>query len=225
METIANTTVALGNGFSSGTSLISTISLFLVSLQFLPQGEGLFESFQLLHISGLLIGLTMPYIVGNTLLTSLRHTIKNTVSEVVRQFKEIPFLIEKKAKPDMIRASDLTTFYTMNALILPGIIMILCPLTLGFIFGPEMIITLSIGCILTAYQQSFDWSNLGDSLHNAKNHIESGHFGGKNSPNFQHIRPIEKIGIMYKDLLSPSNNILIKTLTIVGLLVIISLNL
>lgn len=224
MDRLGQTSLALGNGFNAGSAILSTFSLFFVLflLSKLSLQNALLIDISLL--SGLVIGAILPFIFSGFLLQGLLSCIHVVIKEISRQFREIPYLYENKAKPDIIKASDHNTYTVMNLLIIPGIIMIVIPTTMGFLFGPKLLLGLILGILLTSLGQSFFYCNVGDSLHHAKTYIKTGHFGGKESPTYTHIAITDNIGDAYKDLLGPSLNILIKTVTILSLLIIIFLN-
>ncbi|MFC1752092.1 sodium/proton-translocating pyrophosphatase [Thermoproteota archaeon] len=223
MDHLGNSTVSLGNGFASGAAALSTFSLFFslvlianIDLQWL-----LLVDMKLL--SGLIIGISIPFVFSGFLLSALIKIILKTVHEVSRQFKEIPFLIENKARPDIIKAADDNVIIAMNALVIPGIIMGFTPIAIGFIFGIKVLIGVVLGTFLSGVNQGFYWANFGDSLNNAKHYIQNGHYGGQKSPTFQNILIADNTGDAFKDLLSPSVNILIKSTTIIAILVIMLL--
>lgn len=221
MNQLGHTTTALGNGFASGASIMSTLSLFFA---FVVSTKIPFEEVFLLNadmLIGLLIGITIPDLYSGFLLKGLSVTIKNTLTEVVRQFKDIPYLLENKANPDMTKASDALARSSMDSLIIPGIIMVLTPICIGYVFGIKMLLGLTLGILLMAFGKSFGFANTGDSLHSARHYIEQGHFGGKNSPTYAHIAIADGIGDAYKDLLWPSLSLLIKVVTIIAIHLII----
>jgi K(+)-stimulated pyrophosphate-energized sodium pump len=218
---IGNTTAALGNGFASGAAVLSTFS-FLFSLVLLSKQSIL--NLLLLDLPlflGLIIGISLPFMFSGFLLSGLTKVILATMEEAARQFKEIPFLLEDKAKPDIVKAADKNARISMNALIIPGIIMALIPIVLGYLFGDKILIGLVLGAFFSGFNQSYYWANVGDSLHNAKHYIESGHFGGKDSPTFSNISCADNVGDAFKDLLSPSINIFMKSIAMIAGLVIL----
>ena len=94
---------------------------------------------------------------------------------------------------------------------------------MGYIFGIKHLVGIVLGCILSGFSLSFYWANFGETMHHARKHIENGYYGGPKSSTFKHISIVDNIGDGFKDLLSPSINILIKSVTIVSILVIIFL--
>ncbi len=222
---IGNTTAALGNGFASGAAVLSTFSLFFSLLLIAGVDLSYLLLVDILLFVGLIIGLTLPFVFSGFLLNGLKTGILAVITEVSRQFRDIPYLYEGKARPDIIKASDLISIIAMNAMVVPAFLMALAPISIGYIFGVKMLLGVALGTLLTGLTQSFFWGNLGDALHNARTFIEGGHFGGKNSPTFEKIQTADNIGDAFKDLLSPSINILIKCVTIIAIVVILFLNL
>lgn len=223
MNRLGHTTAALGNGFAAGASVMSCFSLFfaLVVSTKIP-----FSEVFLLNIDmfiGLLIGVTLPNIYSGFLLKGLSTTIRSNVIEVARQFKDIPYLFENKAKPDMTKASDSLARHSMDSLIIPGIFMVLTPICIGYIFGIKMLLGLTLGVIFVGFANSFGLANTGDSLHSARHYIEQGHFGGKESPTYTQIAIADGVGDAYKDLLWPSLSLLMKVVTIIAIHLIILL--
>ncbi len=224
MDKIGMTTIALGNGFASSASVMTTLSL-LLSIIFLVKidiSQLLLVDLKLLF--GIIIGITLPFVFSGFLLQGLDKCVLAGFREILRQFREIPYLIQNKAKPDMTKASDTLSCVSMDALIIPGIIMGVVPISIGYIIGIKCLFGVALGTFLTGFNQGFFWANLGDALHHAKRYIENGSYGGKESPTYQNILTADNIGSLYKDLLSPSINIVIKAVTIISTLVIVLLS-
>ncbi len=218
---IGQTSAALGNGLVASASIMATLSVF-IALIFYGQSPILNAlSLNLNWFIGLIIGIMLPYSFLGTLLYHLQKLIRRTVAEIPRQFKEIPFLKEGKAKPDITKATDDQVRYATDALIIPGILMALPPIAIGYMAGSQMLLSFTLGIVLTGLAQSYAWANSGDAAHSARNYIENGHFGGKESPHFHHIQTTDNLGDAYKDLLSPSLNLFVKAVTILAGLIII----
>ncbi len=223
MNSLGHTTAALGNGFAAGASIMSTFSLFFALI--VSSKMSLSQAFlvDLDMFIGLLIGISIPYVYAGFLLNGLVLTIRTSLTEVVRQFKDIPYLFENKAKPDMTKASDLLAKHAMDSLIIPGIVMIMTPIIIGYVFGIKMLLGLTLGVILIGFSKGFSWANTGDSLHSARHFIEKGHFGGKDSPTYAHIAIADGVGDAAKDLLGPSLTLFIKAVTIIAILIVLLL--
>lgn len=218
---IGQTTAALGNGLVASASIMATLSVF-IALIF--HGKAPLLSAMSLNLNwfiGLIIGIMMPYSFVGALLYYLQKLIRKTSTEIQRQFKEIPFLKEGKAKPDITKATDDQVRYATDSMIIPGILMALPPIAIGYGSGSQMLLSFTLGILLTGLAKSYAWANTGDAAHSARNYIENGHFGGKESPHFHHIQTTDNLGEAYKDLLSPSLNLFVKAITILAGLIII----
>jgi len=223
MDQVGHTTAALGNGFSAGAAALATASLFFSLILLTKLNLSLADLMDLSFFSGLIIGIGLPMVFSGFLLSGLSRTVTQTILEVGRQFKQIPYLLEDKAKPDMILAANHVSGYAMGALTIPGLIMGLFPIALGYIFGIKVVLGIVLGTFLTGLNQGYYWANVGDALNGAKRYLESGHYGGKTSVNYDHIGVADNIGDAFKDLLGPSTNILIKCLCMIALLLMVFL--
>ena len=132
------------------------------------------------------------------------------VKEVRRQFKEIPGLMEGKAKPDYIRCVDLTTKHALKSMIVPGILVLLVPISVGIILGPEALGGLLTGALITGFSLALVMANSGGAWDNAKKYIEAGNLGGKGSESHKAAVIGDTVGDPFKDTAGPSLNILIK---------------
>lgn len=220
MQRIGETTIALGNGFAAGAAVLSTVSIFASILLFNKKNLDIIFVVDLQSLLGILLGMMLPFVFSGVLLKRLSQLIVKTNNEVIRQFKEIPYLFEDKAKPDMTKISDETAKYSSDSLILPGIIMAIPPIIIGYTLGLNVLLGYVLGAFLTGINQNYYWANAGDTAGSARNYIQSGHYGGSDSPNFPHTLVADNIGDAYKDLLSPSLNIFIKSTTIIAALIL-----
>ena len=225
LNSIGTTTIALGNGFVSAAAILSTISLLFSLCLFGDLDLSYLLLIDAFLLVGILTGGTLPFIFSGFLLTGLRKAVLNSITEISRQFKEIPYLYEDKAKPDVIKASDKQACIAMDSLIIPGILMAAVPIIAGYGLGERFLFGIVLGTFLSGFNQGYFWSNLGDSLYQAKHVIEGGYYGGKESLLFSNIETAGNIGAFYKDLLGPSITILIKSVTIISMLVFLLLSL
>jgi K(+)-stimulated pyrophosphate-energized sodium pump len=216
---VGQTTDAIGNGFASGAALLSAFGLFF-ALFFTKSTPDTILNLDRLWIIGFLIGLLLPNLFSSVLIHKLHGLIHFTLDETFRQLKEIPFLKENKAKPDIIKAADENARFCMDSLILPIIIMAFPPILLGYIFPPALLLGLIIGAIFSALNLSYYWATMGDNSQNAKKYIHKGFLGGTSGPNYPHILTVNNIGNVFKEVLSPSFNIFIKSVVVLALLVL-----
>jgi K(+)-stimulated pyrophosphate-energized sodium pump len=225
LDKLGHTTAALGNGFAVGAAVLSTFSLFFCISLVGKMGLSdmfLFDSSLLL---GCLLGVSLPVIFSGFLASGLISTVQVSIVEVKRQFAEIPFLKEGKAKPDMHKASDAKSRAAMDALIIPGIIMVFFPIAVGFIGGIKVLAGLALGTMLMGFAQGFCFANGGGILHSAKQYLEKGYYGGKESPNYGYAVVADNIGDAWKDLLSPSMTIFMRCVIIIVVHLILLLSL
>lgn len=220
LDTIGSTTVALGNGFATGASVLATFGLFLSLILLAPFNLSDLLLIDIQFLSGIVIGSSIPYVCSGYLLDGLSKGIMLFINETTRQFKEIPYLKENKARPDIIKAADLVSIISMNTMIIPAILTVLVPIIIGVTFGIKTLVGLTLGTLLTGFNKAFYWSHSGDALHSAKHYIQTGHYGGTGTDTYTNIVIADNIGDAYKDLLGPSMNILIKTITIITILII-----
>ena len=214
---VGNTTEAIGNGFSSAVAVLSSFGLFF-ALFFTKSTPLTILNLNKPWIIGLILGLMLPNLFSSTLLDKLQKLIHFTLEETFRQLKEIPFLKENKAKPDIIKAADENARFCFDSLIIPAIIMAFPPIIIGYLFLPEILLGLILGSILSILNLSFYWANLGDNTRSAKHYIQEGFIGGPQSKNYPNILTVNNVGNVFKDVLSPSINIFIKLTVILGLL-------
>ena len=213
---LGQSTVAIGNGFASSTAIMSTFSLFFSFLLLSQQNITNLFYIDITWLIGLILGLGIPLITEGYLLKQVAKISISLNIEIIRQFKQIPYLKEGKAKPDLINVSDETSKMSMDGLIIPGILIVLTPILIGYFISLKMVIAFALGTLLSAVSLSFFWANTGDIINNAKHYIEKGHCGGKEGHPYKQIEISNNCGHAYKDVLSPALNILIKTVMILA---------
>ena len=216
IQLIGETTAAVGGGFATGAAILSGICL-LFSLYNLIGHHLPISS---LLIIGITVGVVLPSVISGTLLSDLIQNIITSIAETRRQFKDIPYLIENKARPDIIKAADEQARTSMDSLIIPGLLMIALPMILGFTFGIDLCVGIAIGTFISCASQSFVLGNTGESLHNAKCYIKNGRYGGKQGQSYESISIADNIGDSQKDLLNPMMNITLKSVIIVIILIV-----
>ena len=224
MDQIGETSIALGSGYASGATIMSSLSLILViiTLSNLMNKNNFYFTIEglLLLIGGLLI----PFIANGFIIRNLSLLIIQTIEEVTRQIREIPYLFENKAKPDLIKASDDISRCCNDALIIPGLLIVLSPFIIAFFLDVQYLIFYTIGLFLHTISQSFFQANMGEATNSAKQYIQGGHFGGKESPTFKNVLIADTIGDAFKDVLTPSTHIYLKTTVIIAALLVVFIN-
>jgi len=164
-----------------------------------------------------LIGAAIPALFCGLAILAVGKNAFRMVEEVRRQFKEIPGLMEGKARPDYSRCVDISTKGALKELIAPGLSAIAAPLLIGFIFGRYALGGLLAGSIVTGLILALFMANAGGAWDNAKKYIEAGNLGGKGTPTHASAVVGDTVGDPFKDTAGPSLNILIKLMSILAL--------
>ncbi|RAP29000.1 hypothetical protein DID78_04145 [Candidatus Marinamargulisbacteria bacterium SCGC AG-343-D04] len=224
LKSLGESTIAIGNGFSTLTALISSFSLFLAFVCLTNYSFSDLFSINMLWIAGLFSGVILPLITSGFLIKECTNTILFIVKETKRQFQEIPYLKEGKAKPDMINISDKTARFCMDGLIIPGILVALIPISIGYLINLPMLIAFSLGTLLIGSTLAFYWAITGDVISNAKHYIQRGHCGGINSKNYTAIQQSDNFANIYKDILSPTLGIIMKSTMVITITMLVFLN-
>jgi K(+)-stimulated pyrophosphate-energized sodium pump len=220
LDSVGNTTAAIGKGFAIGSAAYAAIGLlaaYIVSTGI--TGESLALS-SIKVISGLLIGGMLPFLISSMLFEAVQKEAFHMVEEVRRQFREIKGLMEGKAEPDSATCVDIATKGALKGMMLPGTIAILSPLIIGVLFGPITLAGMLIGAIVTGIIIGIQYANSGGGMDNAKKYIEEGHFGGKGSDAHKAAVVGDTVGDPMKDTVGPSINILIKLMSVISLVMV-----
>jgi K(+)-stimulated pyrophosphate-energized sodium pump len=238
LDQIGNTTKALTKGFAIATAVVAAIALFrsfigearlFVPLEELVKG-GAAAGAQVLdrigiqvnlpHVFiGLLIGGAVPFLVSSFLIRAVGRTAFFVVTEVRRQFREIPGLMEGHARPDYTACVDIVTKAAQHELLGPALISIGAPLLVGFGLGPSALGGYLAGAILTAQLLAVFMANTGGAWDNAKKKIEDGYLGGKGTEYHKAAIIGDTVGDPLKDTAGPALNPLIKVMNLVALLI------
>ncbi|MGI6485957.1 MAG: sodium-translocating pyrophosphatase [Tepidanaerobacteraceae bacterium] len=216
LDSVGNTTAAIGKGFAIGSAALTALALFSAY----TTAVGLTEGINLLKadvIMGLLIGGMLPYLFSAMTMEAVGKAAFHMIEEVRRQFKEIPGIMEEKAKPDYARCVDISTTAALKEMIVPGLMAVIAPLAVGLIFGKEALGGLLAGALVTGVMIAIQMANSGGAWDNAKKYIESGNYGGKGTSTHAAAVVGDTVGDPFKDTSGPSINILIKLMTIVAL--------
>ncbi len=217
LDALGNTTAAMGKGFAIGSAALTALALFSAYA-----GTVGLESINLIQpmtVVGLLIGGILPFILGDLTMSSVGRAAFKMVEEVRRQFREIPGLMEGKAKPDTARCVAISTNAALREMVLPGLIAVLSPVVIGFSLGAEALGGMLAGATLSGVLMALFMANAGGAWDNAKKYIEEGHLGGKGSDAHKAAVVGDTVGDPFKDTSGPSMNILIKLMSIVSLVI------
>ncbi|MCR4430811.1 MAG: sodium-translocating pyrophosphatase [Tepidanaerobacteraceae bacterium] len=216
LDSVGNTTAAIGKGFAIGSAALTALALFSAY----TTAAGLKEGINLLRadvIMGLLIGGMLPYLFSAMTMEAVGKAAFQMIEEVRRQFKTIPGLMEGKARPEYAKCVDISTAAALKEMVLPGLMAVVAPLAVGLIFGREALGGLLAGSLVTGVMIAIQMANSGGAWDNAKKYIESGNYGGKGTPTHAAAVVGDTVGDPFKDTSGPSLNILIKLMTIVSL--------
>lgn len=215
LDSVGNTTAAIGKGFAIGSAALTALALFASYAQAVQ-----ITTIDLLNpitLVGMLVGAMLPFLFGALTMESVGKAANEMIEEVRRQFKTIPGIMEEKAKPDYKKCVDISTAAAIREMILPGVLAIVIPLAMGLLLGKEALGGFIGGAVATGVLVAILMANSGGAWDNAKKYIESGEHGGKGS--FAHKAAVvgDTVGDPFKDTSGPSMNILIKLMTIVSL--------
>jgi len=217
LDSLGNTTAATGKGFAIGAAGLTALALLLAY----SQAAGItLSSISLLDphvISGLFLGAMLPAIFCALTLKAVGKTGFSIVNEVRRQFREIPGLMEGKAKPEYARCVDICTRDAIKQMLAPSLITILSPIAVGLLLGPLALAGFLAGAIVTGFILAVTFANAGGSWDNAKKWIETGAYGGKGSDAHKAAVVGDTVGDPMKDTSGPSLNIMIKLISIIAL--------
>lgn len=216
LDSVGNTTAAIGKGFAIGSAALTALSLFASFTQ-AARLEGLdITSPQV--IAGAFIGGMLPFLFSALTMTAVGDAANHMVEEVRHQFQADPGIMQGTSQPDYGRCIDISTQASLRKMILPGAIAIVAPVVVGFLLGVSALGGLLVGALITGVLMAIFMSNAGGAWDNAKKYIESGKYGGKGSDAHKAGVIGDTVGDPLKDTSGPSINILIKLMTTVSLI-------
>ncbi|OGP14482.1 MAG: sodium-translocating pyrophosphatase [Deltaproteobacteria bacterium GWA2_54_12] len=224
LDSLGNTTAAIGKGFAIGSAALTAIALFAAFGQAAGSALGhplLISLSDPIVVIGLLIGGIIPFFIGALTMTSVGRAAMKMVEEIRRQFKEIPGLLEGRegVKPDVEKCIDISTRAALKEMILPGVLAATSPVAVGFLLGAEALGGMLAGATVTGVLMAIFMANAGGAWDNAKKYIEQGNLGGKGSPAHKAAVVGDTVGDPFKDTSGPAMNILIKLMSIVALII------
>jgi K(+)-stimulated pyrophosphate-energized sodium pump len=218
LDSIGNTTAAVGKGFAIGSAALTALALFAAYTTAI--GDISLELTNPMVVIGLLIGGSLPFVVAAMTMTSVGKAAGEMVEEIRRQFREIDGLLEGRegVKPDSQKCVDISTKAALREMIGPGVVAIAAPVIVGVVLGAEALGGLLAGSLVTGVLMALFMANAGGAWDNAKKAIEQGHIEGAKKGDASHDAAIigDTIGDPFKDTSGPSLNILIKLMSIVA---------
>lgn len=215
LDSVGNTTAAIGKGFAIGSAALTALALFVSYAEAVN-----LTTIDILNahvIVGLFIGGMLTFLFSSMTMESVSKAAHQMIEEVRRQFREKPGILEGTDRPDYASCVSISTKAALHEMFLPGLMAVLVPLAVGLLLGPEALGGLLTGALVTGVLTAIFMSNAGGAWDNAKKYIETGHHGGKGSPAHKAAVVGDTVGDPFKDTSGPSINILIKLMTIVSL--------
>lgn len=216
LDSVGNTTAAIGKGFSIGSAALTALALFNSYAQKIR-----LESINILDaavIAGVFIGGMLTFLFCALTTESVSRAAQKMIEEVRRQFRADSGILAGTSKPDYARCVDISTRAALHEMILPGLIAIAAPLLTGLLLGADALAGLLVGGTVVGVPMAIMMSNAGGAWDNAKKYIESGEHGGKGSEAHKAAITGDTVGDPFKDTSGPALNILIKLMSIVALI-------
>jgi len=228
LDSVGNTTAAIGKGFAIGSATLTVLALFsafILEVNHVRVMEGMKPLVLKLDeapiLVGLLLGACLPYAVGASTMVAVGKAAQAIITEIIRQFEEIPGLREGNAEPEGTTIVDIATKAALSQMVLPGCVAILAPVGIGFILGPAALAGMLAGAVAVGASLSLFMANAGGAWDNAKKFIEAGGLPGHPKGSDAHKAAVigDTVGDPFKDTSGPGVAILIKVMSVVSLLI------
>ena len=221
LDEVGNTTAAIGKGFAISAAALAALALISAYIEKISASM---DGFVLaindpLVLCGMFIGGIFPFLVSALTMTAVGDAAFDMIQEVRRQFREIPGLLEGKAKPDTARCVDIATRAALRKMIVPGALAVLAPVIIGFGLGPKALGGMLGGALICCVMMALMMANAGGAWDNAKKYVEKGNLGGKGSDVHKAAVVGDTVGDPLKDTSGPAMNILINVMAIVSLVI------
>ena len=228
LDSVGNTTAAIGKGFAIGSATLTVLALFsafILEVNHVRIASGMEALVLKLDeapiLIGLLIGACLPYAVGASTMIAVGKAAQAIIEEIKRQFNDIPGLREGNADPDGAAIVDIATLAALRQMVLPGSVAILAPVGVGFLLGPASLAGMLAGATAVGASLSLFMANAGGAWDNAKKFIEAGGLEGHPKGSEAHKAAVvgDTVGDPFKDTSGPGVAILIKVMSVVSLLI------
>ena len=223
LDAVGNTTKALTKGFALGSALLAAQLLFQTYASEVSSHFHITFTVNVadpvILVAGF-IGAMIPFFFSSQAISAVGKAAAEMVEEVRRQFREIPGIMDGTGKPEYGKAVDISTKSALKGMVTPALIVLVVPLIIGVLLGPEAVGALVIGATLTAVPLALLMNTGGGAWDNAKKYIESGHFGGKGSPAHAAAVVGDTVGDPMKDTAGPSLHVVIKLLSTLSIVFI-----
>jgi K(+)-stimulated pyrophosphate-energized sodium pump len=216
LDAVGNTTAAIGKGFAIGSAALTALALFSAF-----QKTAKVETINVADpkvMAGVFIGGMLPFLFSSMAMKAVGNAAFDMIEEVRRQFKEIPGLMEGKAKADYARCVDISTAAAIKRMMVPGLMAVATPVVFGF-YDKYLLAGLLVGVTVAGVLMAIFMANAGGAWDNAKKYIEGGAHGGKGSDAHKAAVVGDTVGDPFKDTAGPSLNILIKLMSVVSLVI------
>ncbi len=225
LDSVGNTTAAIGKGFAIGSAALATMSMMSSYLYSFMTNLSL-DIMSRDVLVGAIVGTALPYMFSGMLINAVAKAARNMVSEVRRQFNEYPGILDGTQKPDYKTCIEISSRGALKQMIAPAVIAIAFPVVCGFIFGAYFVGGILIGATLSAIMLAIYTGNAGGAWDNAKKYIESGEIEGQGKGTAAHEAAIvgDTVGDPLKDTVGPSLDILIKIMSTVSLVCVVVFN-
>lgn len=214
LDSVGNTTAAIGKGFAIGSAALTALALFASFSQVAKVSA--ISLLDPMVIIGLFIGAMLPFLFSAMTMNSVGKAANQMIEEVRRQFREDKGIMEGTSKPDYARCVDISTAAALKEMVAPGLLAIIAPLAVGIVLGVEALGGMLAGALAAGVLLAIMMANAGGAWDNAKKYVEEGHYGGKGSDTHKATVVGDTVGDPFKDTSGPSINILIKLMTIVA---------
>lgn len=215
LDSVGNTTAAIGKGFAIGSAALTALALFISYAQ--TVGLSIIDVLESEVIIGLFIGAMLPFVFSALTMDAVSRAAEKMIIEVRRQFREHPGILRGEEPPDYTSCVRISTNAALYEMVIPGVLAVICPIAVGMLLGVEALGGLLAGSVVTGVLLAVFMSNSGGAWDNAKKHIETGAFGGEGSDAHKASVVGDTVGDPLKDTAGPSLNILLKLMAVVAL--------